>query len=32
MLRANDLKMIDATENPDGALSTKALKKQHPTV
>lgn len=32
MLRANDLKMINNTENPDGALSSKALKKQHPTV
>ena len=31
MLRANDLKMISATEQPEGALSSKALKKQHTT-
>jgi hypothetical protein len=31
MLRANDLKMINATEQPDGGLSSKVLKKQSAT-
>jgi len=31
MLRANGLKMISATEQPEGALSSKALKKTHTT-